>query len=493
MGVAAEQIQIDRVPSDLFSLLGVAPILGRPILPQDMQPGNDHVAILSYKLWMDDFGGDTHIVGRKITIDQKSYIVIGVMPAEFGLGIFYHSFELEFGLPGSGRIWEPVLPSQEVHQTTVAAGKLVARLKDGATLAQLNAQLRPLSERFAADFPPGSTGVSIFAQRLNPGIPSSVSVPLIILFAAVGFVLLMACVNVASLLVGRSWSRQRELTIRRTLGATRFRIVRQLLCESLLLAIAGGALGLFFSIWGIRVLRAVAPPYSPRVEYIRLDANVLWFTLAASLLTAILIGLTPALHATSRRVGAKLKGGLSGSFAETTMRQSRVFRSSLVVLELALAMIVVVGGALMARSFYRLMILNAVVRPSHVVTMQVRYSDSPCSDRKSVTACVTLFALDAIARIRSLPGIQQAALASCGGPFTGGRQIGHYPGSGRVGLYIEGLTGDQLPSAGLFMLDVGSITPGYFASLGVPIVKGRDFNWGDLAGPPAVIVSESFA
>jgi len=276
------------------------------------------------------------------------------------------------------------------------------------------------------------------------------------------------------------------------------------------------------------VLRAIAPPYTPRIEFIRLNANVLWFTVAASLLTAILIGVAPALHATSRRVGATLKGGLGGSFAGPAMRQSHGFRSSLVVLEVALAVVVLAGGALMARSFYLLMHVNTGVRADHVITMSVRLSDSTCNalpqqskksedaarqsqaggqdnrpqkkksrnesspDKYGPGGCYALASENVLSGIRSLAGVQFTALAE-GGVLAGGNVTtsAHYPGEvGEQGLWVEGERGNELSGE----IEGRPITPDFFAALGIKILKGRGFASADQSNPPAVaIVSESFA
>jgi putative ABC transport system permease protein len=515
------------VSDDFFPMLGVKPLLGRFILPGDTQPGH-LVAVLSYGLWMDDFGGDSRIVGRSITVDQKPYTVIGVMPKGFDLGVNWGG-----GNPG---VW---MPSAFPLSDPVSRGRFssfVARLKPGVSARQVESQLDSIYARLKAEYPKqypeARERYGRYGWYVTPGIQGLpnffVHLALFLLSAAAGFVLLMACVNVAALLVGRSWARQRELAIRRTLGATRFRIARQLLSESLLLAIAGGALGLFFSVWGIRVIRAIAPPYTPRLEYIRLDANILWFTLTASLLTAILIGVAPALHATSRRVGATLKGGLGGSFAGSAMRQSHGFRSSLVVLEVALAVVVLAGGALMARSFYLLMHVNTGVRADHVITMSVRLSDSTCHDsslqpkkseertgnsnsahgkasrkqdspsqnapaKYATGGCYALATESVLDGIHSLQGVQLTALAE-GGVFEGGEVTtsahypGEYPGSG---LYVEGRQGNQLTSG---VIDGRPVTPDFFAALGIRLLKGRTFEQNELQVPSTVaIVSESFA
>jgi len=523
-GVPVEAMN-SYVSDDFFPMLGVKPLLGRIILPGDTQPGHDLVAVLSYGLWMDEFGGDSRIVERSITVDQKPYTVIGVMPRGFDLGVNWGG-----GNPG---VW---MPSAFPFSDPVSRGRFssfVARLKPGVSVGQVESQLDSIYARLKAEYPKQYPAVAERYGRIGwlitPGIQGLpnffVHLALFLLFAAVGFVLLMACVNVAALLVGRSWARQRELAIRRTLGATRFRIVRQLLSESLLLAIMGGALGLFFSVWGIRAIRAIAPPYTPRLEYIRLDANVLWFTLAASLLTAILIGLAPALHAASRRVGATLKGGLGGSFAGPAMRQSHGFQSALVVLEVALAVIIVAGGALMARSFYLLMHVDTGVRADHVITMSVRLSDSTCHDsslqlkksgertEKSNAAhgkasqkspnqnapdkygpggCYAVATESVLDGIRSLHGVRLTALAE-GGVFEGGdvTTSAHYPGeAGEQGLWVDGKAGNELSGE----IEGRPVTPDFFAALGIRLLKGRTFEQNELQVPSTVaIVSESFA
>jgi putative ABC transport system permease protein len=513
------------VSDDFFPMLGVKPLLGRFILPEDVQPGRDLVAVLSYGLWRDDFGGDSHIVGRSITVDQKPYTVIGVMPKEFNLGVNWGG-----GNPG---VWTP---SAFPLSDPVSRGRFssfVARLKPGVTVGQVESQLDAIYARLEAEhprqYPKTRERYGRYGWLVTAGIHgrtnSFVHLALSLLFAAVGFVLLMACVNVTSLLVARSWTRQQELAIRKALGATRSRIVRQLFSESLLLAVAGGAMGLFFSVWGIRLIRVIAPPYTPRLNYIRLDAHVLWFTLVASLLAAILIGPAPALHATARRVGATLKGGLGGSFAETNMRQSHGFRCLLVVLEVALAVIVVAGGALMARSFYLLMHVDTGVRADHVIAMSVWLSDSTCHDsslqsnkldqsqasargkspRKQKTqnqpsqdkygpgGCYALATANVLDGIQSLPGVQQVAISDSG-PFQGGYMTSafHYPGENPgTGLFIDGQQGNQLTSGNLLGR---SATPDLFDALGIRVLKGRTFQQTDIAIPPRVaIVSEGFA
>ncbi|MBZ5495584.1 MAG: ABC transporter permease [Acidobacteriia bacterium] len=489
---APTQVTAAHVSADFFPLVGTWPLLGRPILADDTQAGNDHVAVLSYRLWMDEFGGDPGIVGRDISVNQVPYSVLGVMPREFGAGIYLSYLAGKYDGSAVG-MWVPQVPSP-ADASNGGYSIIIARLKKGATLAQLNAQLQPLSARFAASYPKafvkraGPELMNLSAKSLDLGIDPNVRAGLWILMGAVGFVLLMACVNVTSLLVARSWTRQRELAIRKALGASRPRILRQLMAESLLLALAGGALGLFLSLWGVRLLRALAPPNTPRVDLIRLNGSVLWFTMGISLLVAVLVGLAPAVQASSRRMGGALRGVLGDSFAGLAMRRPHRLRSALVILEVLLAVIVVAGGALMGRSFYRLMSTDIGLDSNHILTMKARFPDLECSGRDGATKC-RMAARDMLHEIRSLPGVQRAAL-SLGGPFSGPYATFRYPGSGPVGLYVEGREGDQLPAGHVII--GGSVTQGYFATLGIRLRKGRDFEPGD-EGAQAAIVSESFA
>ncbi len=485
-----EQVNSSYVSDDFFPLLGVKPLLGRPILPEDTQPGHALVAVLSYRLWMGELGGDPHIIGRAISVDHKPYTVVGVMPKGFDLGVKWGE--------GNDGLWMPFVysPLDSVNQGPFSS--FVARLKEGVSLSEAKTQLKVISARLASEHPKEHRSLvegygMIVTAGANGQIAPVVRIGLLILLGAVGFVLLMACVNVTSLLVARAWTRQKELAIRRALGATRLRIVRQLLSETLLLAIAGGTLGLFFSLWGIRLLRVIAPPYTPRVDHIRLDGNVLWFTMGLSLLAAVLVGLLPALHASSRRMGGTLKGGLVGSFAGVGTRRSHRVRSALVVLEVTLAVIVEAGGALMARSFYKLLRVDTGVRADHVLTMSVHLSDLVCNNKDWGAKCM-LATKNVLDGIRSLPGVQRAAL-SFAGPLQGGGiiQAEHYPGEpSGSGLYVEGRQGNQLTSGAI---SGRPVTPGFFATLGISILKGRDFEPGDYlrTSPPVAVDSQNFA
>ncbi len=487
--------------ADYFPLLGVRPILGRVILPEDTQPGNDRVAVLSYRLWRNFFGGDPGILGRTISLDEERYMVIGVMPRNFDLG---------WGAESFAGLWAPISsasPNSEVRRGRTNA--MIARLKKGVTAGELNAQLKTISARLAALRPTyqNDGGLDIITSSLKHQVFPDVKSALLILLGAVGFVLLLACVNVSALLLSRAWTRQREFAIRRTLGATQFRLGRQLLCESFLLAAAGGALGLLFSIWGIRVIHLIAPPGTPRLDHVVLDGRVLSFTGCISILAAILFGLAPALQAGSRRVGRAITGDFGSSFARVAGRQRHLLRTALIISEVALALILATGGVLMGRSFYKLMRLDSGTQAEHVVTMSVKLSDSACQKGHDTNCALTL--RNILDDARALPGVQQAAASLSSRPFDGGETIEgiHYPGEPLgLGVYIEGESENRISNGSIA---ARTVTPGFFSALGMRLVRGRDFQPSDLrpsppvkaasAGyctsedPPVAIVSESFA
>jgi predicted permease len=463
-----------HVSGDFFPMLGVEPLLGRTILPDDTQPGKTPVAVLSYRLWMDEFGGDPEILGREIVVEKDLFAVIGVMPKQFELGVTWLGDDHE-------GLWVPLTPPPVVPgKRSREGGEIIARVKSGVPLSVARTQLQVLSDRFAKTFRRSPEGVQLQARVPALQIWPALRIGLLILLGAVGFVLLMASVNVSALLVARARTRQHELAIRKTLGASRVRIVRQLLSESLLLALAGGALGLLFSTWGIRVLRAIAPAGTPRVDRIHLDSNVLWFSLGISLLSAILFGLLPALQASSRRMWTALTGGYGGAFGGTVSRQRHSLRSALVIAEVALAVVLVVAGALMVRSFEKLMQVDTGVRADHVLTMYVQLNDFGCDAEKDWTKCPPKTA-EILEKIQALPGVERAAFAM-GTPLGGGTDF-------RDGLNVEGVPGKQ-SFHGLGR----AVSPGFFATSGIRLLAGRDFTADDAkANPAPTIISESFA
>ncbi len=465
-GTQPELATIAHVSADFFPMLGAQPVLGRYIVPGDTHPGSDRVVVLNYRLWQDDFGGNASILGHRIVLDDKPYSVVGVMPKEFDLGL------------GDKGVWIPLIPLPGKE-----SGAILARLRKGVTLAQANAELAVFSGWLPDKYPNFQKGDQLFATGAEDSVVGRVRTQLMTLLGAVGLVLLIACVNVSALLVARSWTRRKEIAIRAALGASRSRVVRQLLSESLLLATAGGALAMLVAFWGTTILRRMVPLFVPRRDHIALDGRVLWFTLGVSLVAAVLFGLAPALQSSSRRLANALKAGLGGSFAAPVGRQRHHLRRMLLVVQLALTVILVCAAALMVRSFENLLHVNTGIRADHVLTMRVGFSRAVC-DYQSPLRC-NLATNEILRRVRALPGVEQAAMSE-GTPINGGYEMGRT-------LYVEGgstynFDGDIHPPG------VHTVTPDYFAALGIRLLQGRDFDASDTRSSPKVaIVSQSFA
>jgi predicted permease len=473
--VAPEIISAVHVSSDFFPLLGVRPLVGRPILSGDTQPGAKPVAVANYALWRERWGGDAHAIGRTIILDQKPYTLIGVMPPEFDFGLYFQP----------KGVWVPnVADSGKKVAGFTESSAGVARLKKGATLEEVNAQLKTISPRFSKELSAFGGGMTLEATGLEPNA-SDLGNALLILLGAVGFVLLIACVNVSGLLLARGWARRREVAIREALGASRARIVRQFLTESVLLALAGGTLGLLFSFWGVRILEAVTPKDAPEHGQFLLNTNLLWFTLAVALLTGVLFGLMPAMQAAGRRIGTTIKDSFGASISGLSARRPRRLRSALVTVEVALAMILVIGATLVVRSFGKLISVKLGFRTDHIVTMTANFSKSVCdlSDETKFDTCF-LASQTVLDRIRAISGVERAAAASSA-PLAGW--------GATIGLRIEG----QAKGIGL---DTGTIiahraiSPGYFRTLGMRLLAGRDFTDADVKSSQRVaIVDETFA
>lgn len=469
-GAAPEEVSAVYVTNDFFPLLGVHPLVGRPIVAGDTEPGTRPVVVASYALWRERWGGDTRAIGRTIVLNQKVCTLVGVMPPQFDFGLYSEK----------NGLWIPQVGNAgEAPESSTA----VARLKKGVTLEEANAQLKAVSPRFSKSLSLFGAGMTFGASSVESHI-SDLSSGVLVLWGAVGFVLLIACVNVSGLLLARGWSRQREIAIREALGASRVRIVRQFLTESVLLALAGGAVGILFSIWGVHVLRAITPADLPEHGRFDLNANILWFTLAVSLLTGILFGLAPAMQASSRRVGAAIRDGF-GSLAGASSRRPRRLRSVLVVVEIALAVVLVIGATLVARSFEKLTTLNLGFRTDHVITMDANFSKSFCdqSDETKWTGCKATV-LDVLNRMRGISGVQNAAVTS---------SVPLRAWGVAVDLKVEGQSQDISLNAGN-LIARRTVSADYFRAYGIPLLSGREFTSADASGSQNVaIVDATFA
>jgi predicted permease len=458
------RVEGEQVSASLFSLLKVNATLGRIFTAEDDQPAGRHVVVIGNGLWKSRFASEATILGKSILLDGESYSVIGVMPKNF-----------HFPDPDD-QLWVPLaLTPQDLANHGSHYLLVVARLKHRVPLAQAQAELQGIAQHFTQLYPDSNTGVQTNVVGLREEIIGPVRAVLLALFAAVGLVLLIACANLANLLLGRASARYREIGIRMALGAGRIRILRQLLTENALLVLLGCALGLLFARWGLLALKLLSPPHIPRMDEIHLDTSVLLFSLGISVFAGVLFGALPALPATRDNVSQFLKQGARESSTGAHLRA----RSLLVVLETALGVIVVIAAGLLLRSFLLLESVPLGFQPPSVLTFRV----IPRGERYSQPSGRTAFYQQAIERIAALPGVKSAAAVSFI-PLTFARSSKGFSIEGRVPA-----APGQIPMAGF---DV--VTPSYFESLRIPLRSGRDFSWRDTPqGQRVVIINEAMA
>ena len=357
-----ERITATLVSSGFFSVLGISPLRGRTFSEEDDKPGHNQAVLLSYNLWQSRFGGDDNVVGQNLSLDGRNCTVIGIMPASFRFP------------DAETQVWKPMgFDADDLSENNRGSHYLsvIARMKPVTSLAGTQADLTAIAGRLQEEHPehyePGS-GWGVTAVRLQDQLVGDVRTPLLVLLGAVGLLLLIACVNVANLLLAHAASRQREIAIRVAVGAGRWRIIRQLLAESLVLASAGGALGLLIAMWGKDLLVALGAASLPRLAEVRIDAQVLMFTLGASLLTAMVFGVVPAMQCSKLNLSDSLKAAASST---TEARGRRRFRGALVAAEIALALVLTAGAGLLIRSMYRLNQVDAGFDSSNLLTMRL--------------------------------------------------------------------------------------------------------------------------
>lgn len=456
--------------SNLFSILGVDAILGRAFLATESQTGSDAVVILSYGLWQARFGGDPAIMGEQIRLDSTNRTVVGVMPAGFHFP------------DANTELWVPLAldPANHVDLWSTTA-TMIGRLRPGVTLVQARAEVAALAPQMLQLFPwsmPEKYGRQATAVPLREHLVGDVRPMLLILLGAVGFVLLIACVNVANLLLVRTAARQRELAIRAALGAGRRRLMRQLLTESMILALLGGALGLLLAIWGVQALTASLPSNTPRLSEIGIDGRVLAVTLVVALATGLLFGLLPAFRSARSNAQAVLKEGGRGSSAG---RERRHLSGVLVVSEVALAVVLVTGAGLLMRSFLRLLQTDPGFRTEQLLSATI----APPTFRYTTEPSRRLFYQELVERIDALPGVQTAAVTSRL-PF-GGKNYGSV-------FAVEGRP-DPARTGNWPWADVGAVvSTGYLHTVGAPLLRGRGFTEADREGAPGVVlINESLA
>ncbi|HEY6403170.1 MAG TPA: ABC transporter permease, partial [Blastocatellia bacterium] len=464
---APERLESVAVTPEILSLLKVAPYKGRLFLPADTLPGNDQVVILSHSLWQRRFGADESLVGKNILLNGRNFQVVGIMAPGFAF-------------PQQGELWRPLRfpPKQYEQLQRGSRGLLVlGRVKTGVTLAQAQAEMAHLSAQFTAQYPQIYGADRNWQISLVPWLEDFVGEArpaLRVLMAAVLVVLLIACANVANLLLVRAAGRQQEIAVRLALGAQRSHVVRQLLTESVMLALAGGALGLLLARWGIQALLQFAPENLPRFQQIGLDARALLFTFATSLLTGILFGVIPALTATRAGLQATLKE--SGRNNSSSWRR---LRGAFVVAQIAAALVLLIGAGLLIKSFWRLQAVDPGYNPAGVLTMRMllpfetyRKDEQRAEFYRRILAC-----------IGAVPGVDAVAAITRTPLFPGnpsGLISGENSAIGPTDIPVEA--------------ERRSVTPEYFQAMGIPLVKGRAFTEADSAGAPlTAIVDETFA
>ena len=465
-----ESIRTVAATSGLFSILHAQPLLGRVFLDGDVEPGQDHEVVLSYGLWSSHFGSNPDIVGKNIQLNGQAYTVVGVMKPGFG-------FPVDTDPTTAPQMWKPLAWTaaeraiRDDHNYDV-----VARLKPGVSLQQAQAELETISNRLAQQYPKDDKGWGATAISLRDDLVGDVRPALLILLGAVAFVLLIACANVANLVLAKTLSRGKEVAIRTALGASRRRLLQQVLSETVLLAVAGGALGLIFAHYGMLLMVKFLAQQLPRATEIGLDGPVLAFTFGISLLTGFAAGLLPALRLTKEDVNQALKQGLGRTASDSSGTRTH---SVLVVTEVALSLMLLIGAGLLMRSLWMLHNVNPGFDANRVLTMDLSIPQSKfASPQQQVT-----FFQRVLDRVRALPGVQSAGVIDC---LPLSEYGSHQP------VQMEGRA--VVPMAEQPEVDMRMISTGYLSAMHIPLVRGRDFNGSDVAGRPgAVLISQSMA
>jgi predicted permease len=446
-----ERLQGRLVSAEFFSTLGIKPLLGRDFLPEENHPGATPAVILSYEFWQRRLGEDPGIIGKQLTLNNQSFTVAGVTPPNF-------QFETE------ADVTVPIGLQAERFRLRGAdpGADVVARLKPNVSLQEAEAELNMIAARLEQQYPESNKGRRVLVKPLHENFVGDVRQPLLILLGSVGLVLLISCANVANLLLVRSSVRRKEMAVRAALGASRATIIRQLLTESVLLAASGAALGILLALWGTSFIGSQLPDGIPRLQEARVDAPVLGFTLAVSLLTGLLFGLAPALQASRPNLTEGLKEGDRGSSGH---RQR--LRSVLVVGEVALTMTLLVGAGLLIQSFRRVLQVDPGFKAQNLLTMQISVNNP---DRQQVVN----FFEQLQQKVRSLPGVKSVAVSD-GLPFD----MANYPG-----FLIEGRPIPNNKGSGLRY----SVSSDYFQTMGIELIKGRLFTAQDTPDSQQVIV-----
>lgn len=462
-GDETERVRATGVTGDFFTLLGVSAAQGRALQPDDARKGNDSGVVLSYGLWQRRFGADPNIVGSKVKVSGEDGIVVGVMPKGFDY-------------PERSELWVPFPLDPVAERRDNRYLNVITRLKPGVPIVQAQAQMDAINQRLAQSYVETNSGWTVQLTGLQERMVGAMRSSLLVLLGAVAFVLLIACANVANLLLARATVRQKEIAVRAALGASRFRIIRQLLTESLLLSLIGGGVGLLLSLWLTKLLIALSPPNSPRFDEIRPDARVLAFTLGLTVITGLVFGLVPALQAARVDLNERLKEAGRGAGSASHNR----LRSLMMVSEIALSFMLLVGAGLLIKSFMHLRDVSPGFNPGNVLSIRVAIPSAKYPQGAPRTQVLRQLE----ERIKSVPGVESAgailSLPLGGDTFNVGRS---YIREGRPATPEESVSASYLVA-----------TPNYFQTLNIPLLSGRGFTDQDTEQTTkVVVVNESMA
>lgn len=465
-----------KVTGDFFKTLGADAILGRTLGPDDDPPGKGSAVVLSYQLWQGTFGGDPNILGTKLTLSGSPYEVVGVMGPRFNYPRGGQDAQAGYGFQAQPDLWMPMEFPIEARQNHAFRGNVaVARLKPGVSLSAAEAEIKAISEGLAQKFPDSDKGWSAKLQPILDKMIGDLRPMLLILSAAVGLVLLIACINVANLLLARAASRQKEIAVRMAMGAGRRRLISQLLTESALLAVLGGLLGVFLAWAGLRLFAGYVPTGLLGAGTMSLDGRTLAFTAALCIVTTLLAGLLPAFQMTRPDLASTLRAGTRAGAGTAGSGRTR---SALVVLEVAIAVLVMIGAGLLLRSFGRILDVDNGFRPQRILTAEFALPPAivPVENRGPFMESV-------LEKVKTLPGVQSAGLIS-DLPMGGGETV--------TTIKIEGRPEAKPGEAPTVALR--TVSPGYFEIMSVPLRKGRYFTAQDRQGSvPAIVINDVMA
>ena len=460
-GTEPERLNGSRVSASFLGVVGVKPVLGRDFLPEEDREGAEPVVLIGHGLWTRRFGSDPGIVGRTIALNGKRRTVVGVLPQCYTF-------------PNRSEVWTPIaFDHDELSGRGAHYLHVFARLKPGTTLEAAQVEMDTIAERLRKQYPDSNTGWGTLVSPLSEMMVGKIRPALMVLLGAVCFVLLIACANVANLLLARATERQKEVAIRLALGAGRLRLVRQLLTESAILGLLGGLGGLVLALWGTDLLVAAGGDNLPRFREVSVDGRVLLFTLGLSLVTGLFFGVVPALQASRPDLNETLKeGGRGGTSGPGRHR----LRSALAIGEIALALVLLVGAGLMFRSFQRLLSVEPGFRPDHLLTLDVALPETKYPDG----ARQTVFLRQALERLGALPGVVSAAAATT------------VPLAGGVISYSFSIDGQpEQPPSNRSSARYDAVGGDFFRAMGIGILRGRGLLDSDVAGGPRVAVISS--